>query len=476
MNEIEISHKVLATWGLETEKIENLGEKLYEYWQKFSHYMRSSGHDTSEYGFWYTSGLLRMENKKTINNISQKTGVAKQNMHHFISNSPWSSTELIKAIQRDISNQAHFQKGGMLVIDESANEKSGEHSAGAGRQYNGRLGKVEISQVAVFISLVTPTVNTWIDGELFFPKSWFEKERVEQHQNAGIPPELRFQTKPELAWQMIQRLQENNVPFKAVAMDTLYGRNRQLRAKLDQASIEYYGDVPNDTTVYLRPPYIVYPKTKKGKRSKRPCFFGGSPCQVRDLLENPFLHWYKINIRPNEQGFLKAEFARIRVWTRYHNTVRSEWLLIRLDDKRVTFTLSNASWDTSLQTMAWRKSHRYFIERSNQDAKSQLGWDDFQSLKYLAWQHQLALTILASSFITEIRLDLAFYYQHNPELLTFYQVDILPVLSVANVCELLRAAMPLPQLSLSDATLLVVQHLDNRIRSRKSRLNHGPSP
>ena len=64
----------------------------------------------------------------------------------------------------------------MLVLDESAEQKAGEYSAGAGRQHNGRLGKIEMSQVGVFAALVTPRVNTWIDGELFFPACWFEKD------------------------------------------------------------------------------------------------------------------------------------------------------------------------------------------------------------------------------------------------------------------------------------------------------------
>jgi hypothetical protein len=113
---------------------------------------------------------------------------------------------------------------------------------------------------------------------------------------------------------------------------------------------------------------------------------------------------------------------------------------------------------------------------SNQDAKSELGWDEFQAIKYRAWEHQLALTILASWFITETQLDWATQYQHDPQLLAQYQIELLPVLSAANVCELLRAAMPLPQLSPAEAALLVIEHLDNRIRSRKSRLRNGPSP
>ena len=98
-------------------------------------------------------------------------------------------------------------------------------------------------------------------------------------------------------------------------------------------------------------------------------------------------------------------FTRLPVWIRHHNTFRQEWLLIRQDPFITTFILSNASLETSLETMAWRKSHRYFIEHSNQTAKSELGWDEFQATKYLAWQHHLALTILASWFVTSLRLD-----------------------------------------------------------------------
>jgi predicted Co/Zn/Cd cation transporter (cation efflux family) len=109
--------------------------------------------------------------------------------------------------------------------------------------------------------------------------------------------------------------------------------------------------------------------------------------------------------------------------------------------------------------MAWRKSHRYFIERSHQDAKGELGWDEFQATKYRAWEHQLALTILASWFVAETRLDWMARYERDPALLAQYEVEMLPLLSVSNVRELLWAAMPLPQLSRQEASALVVKHL-----------------
>jgi SRSO17 transposase len=437
--------------------------------------MRTQTHDTSEYGFSYLSGLLRLESKRNMTNIGRQTAVKPQNMHHFMSNSPWSGPGLVSGVQGKVARRAEFQQGAMLLVDESADEKAGDQSAGTGRQHNGRLGKIELSQVGVFISLATPTVNTWVDGDLFLPQAWFEAKAAKRRAKAEIPVERTFQTKPELAWQMIQRVRANGVPFEAVAMDTLYGRSRQLRAQLDQAGLEYYADVPADTQVYLSPPRLVYPKTKRGKPAKRPVVIGRA-YQVRTLVEYPSLPWHQISLRPHERGHLTAEFTRLPVWTLHNQTLRREWLLIRADDKRLTYTLSNAALDTPLTTMAWRKSHRYFVENSNQTAKSQLGWDEFQAIKYRAWEHQLALTILASWFVTEIRLDWLAQYQRDPQLLAQYEVEVLPLLSVANVRQLLRAAMPLPQLSPTEAALLVIEHLDNRTRSRKSRLRHGPSP
>ena len=111
------------------------------------------------------------------------------------------------------------------------------------------------------------------------------------------------------------------------------------------------------------------------------------------------------------------------------------------------------------------------IERSNEDAKGDLGWDEFQTRKYRAWKHQLALTILASWFVADTRLDWQQRFKPSPDLLVQYDVDVLPNLSLANVRELF-AAMPLPQLSPGEATDLVIEHLINRTRSRKSRLRH----
>jgi SRSO17 transposase len=443
---------------------------LNDFLEKYHSSFQTKTHDKSEYANGYVSGLLRIETKRNMANIARKTGMVEQNTQHFMSNSPWSGPGLITAIQKDVKQHPEFQAGAMLVIDESAEQKAGEYSAGAGRQHNGRLGKIEMSQVGVFAALVTPRVNTWIDGALFFPEHWFAESHAPQRRKADFPEGRTFKTKPELAWEMIERIRANGVPFEAVAMDDLYGRNAVLRKRLDAAHIEYYGDIPENTMVYLDKPQIVFPLTRRGTPSKRYQVLARHRYKVSELLKHPDLEWADITLRPNERGQLRARFGRCRVWLIHLGECRQEWLLIRRDVKRITYVLSNASPTTPLETMAWRKSHRYFVERSNQDEKGELGWDEFQAIKYLAWEHQLALTILASWFIAETRLDWMKRFERDPALLEQYEIDVLPFLSVSNVRELLRAAIPLPKLSTQEAAALVVKHLTNRTCSRKSRL------
>jgi SRSO17 transposase len=377
---------------------------------------------------------------------------------------------MIEQMQGEVSQRPEM-KGGMLILDESANAKSGEMSAGVGRQHNGRLGKVDECQVGVFLTYTKDGIWTWVDGELFLPEKWLSDAYSTRREKIGIPSERTFQTKIELGWQMIQRAQAAGLQFEAVAFDSLYGRNTWLRDQCQAHGIEYYGDVPNNQLVYLSEPEVIYPLTKHNRPAKHPQVVGQIPLTVQSLVEHQQLTWQTLSIRNSERGILVTDFARQQVWTvDKDGTMRPETLLVRRDPHRLTYTLTNAPLHTPLLTLAQRKTQRSFIESSIQDAKSELGWDEFQAIKYRAWEHQLALTLLASWFIAETRLDWRAEHPQDPTLFQDYETDALPHLSMANVRELLRATLPLPQLSVEDAALLVGKHLDNRTRSRRSRL------
>ena len=450
---------------------------MSSFWRQYGLHTQTQTRDTRTYGYHYLSGILRIDKERTIAEISRAAGVPYQNMHHYISESPWSGPRVIKQARTEIVWHPYFETGSILLGDESADARSGETSAGVGRQYNGRLGKVDLSQVGVFLSITKDGKHNWIDGELYLPEDWFDEDHQELRKKVGVPEARKFQTKPELFWQMLQRAQMEGIPFDAVAVDALYGRSFWLRQKMDQAGIEFYADVPANTQVYLSEPKIGIAQNKRGPKATEPRVLSPQPHRIDHLPGHPAVIWQSLTIRPTERGWLKADFARIPVWTVQDDmTVTKQWLLIRKEGKKHSFTFSNASSNLSLKVMALRKSQRYFIERDNQDAKSEFGWDEIQTTSYTAWEHQLAFTVLAQWFINQTRLEWEKEHLRDPDLLSNYEVTLLPALSVANVRELLRAALPLPTLSPLEAASLVVRHLDNRTRSRKSRLLYQSGP
>ncbi|MCP5002551.1 MAG: hypothetical protein GY941_01165 [Planctomycetes bacterium] len=116
---------------------------------------------------------------------------------------------------------------------------------------------------------------------------------------------------------------------------------------------------------------------------------------------------------------------------------------------------------------------RYFAERTAQDAKTEAGWDELVARKYRAWLHHTALDALALWFVAETKLDWAQIYPRDPELVKQLEVVVLPALSMANIRELLKAVLPLQQLSPAQARRLVVKHLVNRSAATRCRLKQA---
>ena len=468
-------------WGLSPAMSQGLPERLYGFWQRFAECFKTKTRNTSEYAYHYLSGLLRLETKRNYTNIGRATDVAGENMQHFMSNSPWSAEVVLEQVLREIKATPSLEQGSVLILDESA-DQSGGKMAGAGRQYNGRLGKVEMSQVGTFLGYANLTdVNrplcTWVDGELYLPQSWFAPDKAEERKWVGIPPDRQFETKIELGWKMIQRVEAKGLPFDAVACDDLYGRSTWLRDQMNGAGLIYMADVPRTTQVYLEKPVLGVPEPVPGRRGPKPTRLrvlnGVQPLKAHRVARRADTLWNPVRVRAIERGELNDPFAARLVWTLRGGKPEpvQEWLVMRRETKkRCTYSLSNAPADTPLAYLAWLKCQRYFVERANQNAKSEAGWDELQAQKYRGWIHHLALVLLAVWFLAQTRWEWVQQYARDPTLAHQFELSVLPALSMANVRLLLRAAMPLPQPTPEEAVLLVVGHLVNRTRSRKSRL------
>ncbi len=182
----------IERWGLNLQEIEGLGGRLADFWHEYGLHTQTKTRDTREYGYHYLSGILRLKTDRTIAEISRIAGVSGQNMHHYISKSPWSGPQVISQARLAITTHAHFASGRVLIGDESADARCGEVLAGVGRQYNGRLGKVDMSQVGVFLTLAKAGKHNWLDGELFLPEPWFDEAHADLRKRVGIPAERTF--------------------------------------------------------------------------------------------------------------------------------------------------------------------------------------------------------------------------------------------------------------------------------------------
>lgn len=467
-------------WGIPVEAASKLGSTLRQFWNRFRALFKTKTRDTSEQAHIYLRGLLTMEDKRNYANIARKINGPEedgQKLQHFVSDSPWPTHPVFEQIQVEVKQQPELQ-GGMLTLDESGNKKSGDKSAGADRQYIGRLGKVDLGQVGVILGYCKTDIWLIVDAELFLPQKWFDQKHALLRHRYHIPEERTFKTKLEIGLEMILRAKANQLPFQVVGCDTLYGRDSSFRAELDAQKILYLAEIPSNTLVYLEQPQVGIPqKQHRGRKPTHPQVLNGvAPVRVRDLTQS--LDWREVTVRPTERGTLSYRCAAARVWTvSKEGRVREEWLLVREEKKGegeggedYSYSLSNAPPETPLETLALWRSMRYFAERTFQDAKSELGWDDLVARKYRAWMHHTALTALALWFIGDTKLDWARRYPRDPELVRQLEVEVLPALSVANVREMLRATLPLKQLSPEDAVRLVNRHLLRRARSTRSRL------
>lgn len=475
-------------WGLPTQAVDSLADRLRGIWARYRDRFKTKTHDTSENALVYLRGLLTMKTKRNFVNIAQRVqGIDEdgQNLQQFMSDSPWSGQAVFEQIRQEVGQRPEL-RGGMLTLDESGDECAGDQKAGAARQYLGREGKVDMGQVGVATGYYKDGIWTMVGAELYLPETWFDQAHAKLRQRWHIPAERTFATKPALGLQLIRQAKAEGLPFEVVGCDNVYGRDGQFRADLAAEDVIYMADIPANMQVYLTKPIVGIPETppgKKGRPFSQPQVLNGvEAVTARTLVGHSDFVLQPVAIRQTERGLLIYHCAAHRVWTLTpEGEVREEWLFIRREgDDTFSFSLSNAPVSTPLAQLALWRCQRYFAERIFQDCKSEGGWDELVARKYRAWIHHTALDALALWFIAETKLDWAQAYPRDPELQHQLEVEVLPALSMANVCEMLQAVMPLEQLSPEKATRLVIKHLVNRSSSTRSRLkaqlnNRGPT-
>ena len=206
-----------ARWGLCLTAILDLGVRLYRFWERYRQVFVSRTRDTRANAYLYWRGVVTLERERNFKNMARRLGHGEdgQALQHFMSTSPWEYGAVFRQIQADLRAIPALHQGSIVILDESADAKAGEQSAGAARQRNGRLGKVDVCQVGTYLAYANVASHLWtlIDGELFLPEVRFTPAYADQRKACGGPTERVCQRKIDLGLQMIDRVRANGLPF-----------------------------------------------------------------------------------------------------------------------------------------------------------------------------------------------------------------------------------------------------------------------
>jgi SRSO17 transposase len=354
-----------------------------------------------------------------------------QVLQNFLTHSSWAYRPVMDRVAHKTDALVGGEIGTGLYIDESAFAKKGDQSVGVARQWNGRLGKQDNSQVGVFGALGRGERVSLIDARLYLPKEWTEDPH--RCERADVPrAEQVHRTKLELAQEIIRHARRSGVRFEWVGMDGAYGNSLELLESLHSQGETFLADVHSDQHIYLTDPAPYLPPQGMGRPRVR-YHSDAHSIEVRKWVKKqPASAWRRKILRNTTKGKLVVEVLHRRVWLwdRYSPTAHCWHLIVRREigsPGTVKCSLSNAPAQTSVRKLARMQAQRFWIERAFQDAKSHIGMAQYQARQWPSWHRHMALVMMTMLFMLQERLEHA---------------DIHPLLSCYDIQILLATTLP----------------------------------
>lgn len=401
---LSVSPKKGPGYSFKPECLRALSARLMTICQQYTKHFRVGRKDVSSQAKAYLCGLVMKAPRKNIERMEEYVqGCDYESTQHFISESPWDHRELFKHVAQDVSENIGGPES-VLSIDESAFTKKGVKSAGVGRQYNGRLGKVDNCQVGVFGALSNGINVGLIDARLYLPLEWTDDPQ--RCKAAGIPEEERiFKTKPQLGLEIVENAHRNGVRFGAVSFDGLYGNTPEFVYGLAEKGYCFVGAIHRDQTVYLEEPDIYLPRRKEKIGRKHTRYRSRTPGIRVDALVNELEcnEWEIVRVREGAKGYVtySAKHCMVWLWEEDTKNKMAVWLLFlkERNSDEIKYYISNTDSAVTLAELVKKAACRFFIERSFQDAKTSAGMADYQVRVWNGWYHHMGMVMLASLFM-----------------------------------------------------------------------------
>jgi SRSO17 transposase len=367
----------------------------------------------------YCTGLLLPSDRKSVEPMAAltaptRTAAQHQSLLHFVGQGDWSDDAVMDRIRGHTIPR--IEAHGAItawIIDDTGFPKKGKHSVGVARQYCGQLGKQDNCQVAVSLSIANDHASLPVAYQMYLPQSWANND--ERRIKAGVPKDLEFKTKPQIALEQIKWACEAGLPRGVVLIDAGYGVETKFRTQISALNLRYVAGVKTTTTVWA-PDTVALSQPANSGRGGRPARTPrgneNTPISVEKLaLALPKSSWKAIRWRDGTNEILSSRFARIRVRSAHDRDVArekipEEWLLIEWppdEDAPTKFWLSTLRKNITFAHLVRTAKLRWRIERDYLELKQEIGLGHFEGRGWRGFHHHATLCIAAYAFLVAER-------------------------------------------------------------------------
>ena len=377
------------------EELDGLGSALDDFLQPYLYccgYTQTFGHLHT-----YCRGLLSDLKRKTAEPIALASGCAVRTLQEFLRDHQWQHGQVRDQLQRDVGVELAGLPddglGNVGLIDETSALKSGNKTPGAQRQYLGCVGKIDNGIVTVHLGVCKGRYKTLIDAELFLPEDWAnDRERCKA---AGIPEDMVYRPKTQIALEQVDRAKANKVPLDWLTFDEGYGKAPEFICGLDERNLRFVGEVPKSLSCLAVNGSGQRPDAKvKGRRADD---------VVRQSPAFQKQPWVKVKLSRQTVGTQTWEVKAAQVWQMQdkHWSSRTYWLIwarnvVTGEEK---YFLSNAPAGAKLLTLLRVAFCRWNVEHTFRVAKSELGLTHYEGRNYTGLMRHQTLCLLMLTFV-----------------------------------------------------------------------------
>src|SRR6202049_2932752 len=356
----------------------------------------------------YCRGLVMPGARKSVEPMAAitapgRTAAQHQSLLHFVGEGAWSDEGFLAKIREMVLPQ--IERHGPItawIIDDTSFPKKGRHSVGVAPQYCGQLGKQANCQVAVSLSIANHAASLPVAYRLYLPKDWAEDDG--RRSKAGVPEDIEFKTKPEIALEHIRWACETGLPGDMALVDAGYGHDSKLRTGITELGKRYVAGIQPQTLVWK-------PGTRRGRAPKKGRRDARHTTSVKDLaLGLRAKAWRTIKWREGTNEWLSSRFARVRVSVASSHQAgekpAKEWLLIEWPEgekEPTKYWLSTLPKNISFRDLVDAAKLRWRVERDYQELKQEVGLGHFEGRGWPGFHHPATLCIATYGFLISER-------------------------------------------------------------------------